>query len=393
MADAIWEETFGVTPKAYTNGEVFGGQNQLQARFLDPGVATLGDLFPEGLEIHAGANNVILDPQPWNYSAVVGVDEILSVGTDRFVIEVDFTFFSETVTVTTDYLSLFSFVSSNLPKVVETYPNFAGEHFLSVQVGEYAGGYLVYIILKEQSTGFEQWYNGTSMSYSREPVSGILLLPHRKYSLHVMKDLAQYRVILSDINAGAPGTELVNITFAHASYQSGPGWWFVGDFWSDTSEAFFMTLQRLYGERGLPPLPEPDPEPTEDDTLEFSFPDPLPAFTKFEQKVRSKESSFSRMNFDSHYDDGTHVFLPAFRVVEVPEGPFDQYYELGSDEEGRLDLVSYKFYGTTRLWWVLAMANQIKEPYRVAPGTQIRVPSIATIHNNVLNKIGSVYGR
>jgi len=43
--------------------------------------------------------------------------------------------------------------------------------------------------------------------------------------------------------------------------------------------------------------------------------------------------------------------------------------------QDRLDLLANKYYGTPRLWWILAHANKLGEgSFVVEPGTRLRIP-------------------
>ncbi len=112
------------------------------------------------------------------------------------------------------------------------------------------------------------------------------------------------------------------------------------------------------------------------ESVPLTFRNSRPDFLVFDEKVRDKLASFNRIQFDTNLYDGTDLFLPSFRFFGVDEDPRDLTHEVKSWEEGRLDLVSYKYYRTTRLWWALAMINQINTPYNVAPGTILRIPPI-----------------
>ncbi len=58
--------------------------------------------------------------------------------------------------------------------------------------------------------------------------------------------------------------------------------------------------------------------------------------------------------------------------------------------QDRLDLLANKYYGTTRLWWILAQANQLGEgSFVIQPGTRLRIPqNVGEILDNLeqLNK-------
>lgn len=73
--------------------------------------------------------------------------------------------------------------------------------------------------------------------------------------------------------------------------------------------------------------------------------------------------------------DGTE-YLETFPVPKIPERADDVYHEVNSGQEGRLDLISYHYYGTAELWWVLAVANDLFFPMEeVTAGLVLRVPS------------------
>lgn len=52
----------------------------------------------------------------------------------------------------------------------------------------------------------------------------------------------------------------------------------------------------------------------------------------------------------------------------------DSYFTVTNVEIGRLDIISARFYGTPRFWWVIAMANNIIDPFDVPLGTTLRIP-------------------
>lgn len=56
-----------------------------------------------------------------------------------------------------------------------------------------------------------------------------------------------------------------------------------------------------------------------------------------------------------------------------------------TDETDRLDILADKYYGDSKMWWIIATANNINDAtFFVEPGTQLRIPSnIQTIVNNL----------
>ncbi|KKN13661.1 hypothetical protein LCGC14_1004090 [marine sediment metagenome] len=70
---------------------------------------------------------------------------------------------------------------------------------------------------------------------------------------------------------------------------------------------------------------------------------------------------------------GTEVFSPA-RPTKVKPEPDDLI--ITANEGDRLDALASKFYGSSRLWFVIASVNNLTNgSMHIKPGTQLRIPS------------------
>lgn len=59
-----------------------------------------------------------------------------------------------------------------------------------------------------------------------------------------------------------------------------------------------------------------------------------------------------------------------------------QYYRLKGEDEMRLDLVSYKCYGTVQFWWLLGSYNGIKDPFTdMNSGDLFKVPNVLDVYD------------
>lgn len=73
--------------------------------------------------------------------------------------------------------------------------------------------------------------------------------------------------------------------------------------------------------------------------------------------------------------------LPQFIVslfLNVPAvffSEFDNYVEITTVNATRLDLISYLYYQTPEYWWILALANNILDPFNIPVGTILRIPA------------------
>ena len=83
---------------------------------------------------------------------------------------------------------------------------------------------------------------------------------------------------------------------------------------------------------------------------------------------------------------GTYVEPEIWKAPEVPDAANDLYTEVLAGEEGRLDLVAMRIYRHDSLWWILALANNIIDPFEeVTAGMQVRYPQFSWVAANILS--------
>lgn len=51
----------------------------------------------------------------------------------------------------------------------------------------------------------------------------------------------------------------------------------------------------------------------------------------------------------------------------------------------RLDILASTYYGDEELWWIIALANRIHDPFSLTVGSRLRIPSDA---RQILDKVG-----
>ena len=92
---------------------------------------------------------------------------------------------------------------------------------------------------------------------------------------------------------------------------------------------------------------------------------------------------FSRFGGQSTFKnvDG-RVFFGMFNPPAFPVSPTDTFHTVRQGEVLRLDLLSYRFYNTPELWWVLALVNDILSPFDdITIGSILRVPALRTVNS------------
>jgi nucleoid-associated protein YgaU len=80
---------------------------------------------------------------------------------------------------------------------------------------------------------------------------------------------------------------------------------------------------------------------------------------------------YSNVTVVNRYD-GKQVYQTS-KVNNYPVSDNDVY--IIADDKTRLDLLAFKYYKDSSLWYVIAQANNIKGTMYATGGSQIRIPS------------------
>lgn len=68
--------------------------------------------------------------------------------------------------------------------------------------------------------------------------------------------------------------------------------------------------------------------------------------------------------------------------------PSDSDFYVITEETDRLDLLAKKYYNDPKMWWIIAVANNINDGnFYVEPGRQLRIPSNLSRILNDLERI------
>ena len=75
-------------------------------------------------------------------------------------------------------------------------------------------------------------------------------------------------------------------------------------------------------------------------------------------------------------EDNDEQYIESYEIVDIGKNPDDAYHIISLADVNRLDLVSQQYYSTPFLWWVIAEASGISDPFDVPLGTVLRVPQL-----------------
>ena len=81
----------------------------------------------------------------------------------------------------------------------------------------------------------------------------------------------------------------------------------------------------------------------------------------------------TKLNFTNDFPDVYSIF----RKVVFREESIEQYYRVTEEDMNRLDIISERFYGTPAYWWVIAMANNIVDPFYLPIDTTLKIVKLS----------------
>ena len=98
-------------------------------------------------------------------------------------------------------------------------------------------------------------------------------------------------------------------------------------------------------------------------------------------KIDSSEEPMSRYRkYFRITDSNGNEIIESYNRVEIVESDGDIYHKVKVSEVNRLDLIAYNYYGTSMLWWVIAEASNIINPFNVPVGTVLRIPPLVMLY-------------
>jgi hypothetical protein len=100
---------------------------------------------------------------------------------------------------------------------------------------------------------------------------------------------------------------------------------------------------------------------------------------------------FSRLRFGQLTEVDGVEFWDVLDLPEIPEQRDDLVHQVVGPD--RIDLLAHRYYGDSRAWWVIAVANGLEElPTELNVGEFLRIPSPRYVQQ-VLFKKASVQQR
>lgn len=79
-------------------------------------------------------------------------------------------------------------------------------------------------------------------------------------------------------------------------------------------------------------------------------------------------------------------YIESYESHKIESSSNDSFHIVTAADANRLDLISFHYYKTPLLWWVIAEASDIIDPFNVPIGTVLRIPEMQSLYgyNGVL---------
>ena len=117
--------------------------------------------------------------------------------------------------------------------------------------------------------------------------------------------------------------------------------------------------------------------------------------SNFNEYTKQNLSNSSQLKLFTILDDVSNntYYLNIFRsyIINMSSLNNNSFYELYEvDNNDWLDNISYKFYNTPQLWWVIAIVNNITNPFEeIYPGKVLRILKNSYIYN-ILKEVRNI---
>ena len=78
-------------------------------------------------------------------------------------------------------------------------------------------------------------------------------------------------------------------------------------------------------------------------------------------------------------DENKEIYHETANQTVIKETDEDLYHEVLKEEENRLDIIANKYYGNADFAWIIAMGNNLIDPFIVTPGEVLRIPNFNSL--------------
>lgn len=74
------------------------------------------------------------------------------------------------------------------------------------------------------------------------------------------------------------------------------------------------------------------------------------------------------------------VYIETFNKSDIEHDSEDIFHTVLAEQENRLDIIANIHYGDPSFFWVIALANDLIDPFVVQAGSILRIPAIVSLY-------------
>ena len=74
------------------------------------------------------------------------------------------------------------------------------------------------------------------------------------------------------------------------------------------------------------------------------------------------------------------AYTETFNATLVKKSDNDKIHIVLPEQENRLDIIANIYYRDSSMWWAIALANNIIDPFIISSGTMLRIPPIESLY-------------
>lgn len=78
--------------------------------------------------------------------------------------------------------------------------------------------------------------------------------------------------------------------------------------------------------------------------------------------------------------DNLDSYVETFNQSIIRPSEQDIYHTVLREQENRLDIIANIYYGDPSFFWVIALANELVDPFVVTTGSILRIPVITSLY-------------
>ena len=84
----------------------------------------------------------------------------------------------------------------------------------------------------------------------------------------------------------------------------------------------------------------------------------------------------NRYKYTTLINRGRAGVYDLYKKVNIPDKSIELFHRVQPNEADRLDLIAFNYYGNSSMWWIIAIANNIIDPFIVPAGLTLKIPRI-----------------